>query len=104
MATSGSAYLADYGNSRIVIVERKSLEVLYQFGNLGEKPGEFRGSAPPGRRFEGNIYTAEVSPGNRAQRFVYRDIVNDSVERVDGAAAGGACEVRIGAQSLEPGA
>ena len=65
-------YLADYGNSRIVIVERKSLEVLYQFGNLGEKPGEFRGPHHLAVDSKGNIYTAEVSPGNRAQRFVYK--------------------------------
>ena len=65
-------YLADYGNSRIVVVERKSLEVLYQFGNLGEKPGEFRGPHHLAVDSKGNIYTAEVSPGNRAQRFVYK--------------------------------
>jgi hypothetical protein len=65
-------YLADYGNSRIVIVERKSLDVLYQFGSLGEKPGEFRGPHHLAVDSKGNIYTAEVSPGNRAQRFVYK--------------------------------
>jgi DNA-binding beta-propeller fold protein YncE len=65
-------YLADYGNSRIVVVERKSLDVLYQFGNLGEKPGDFRGPHHLAADSKGNIYVAEVSPGNRAQRFVYK--------------------------------
>jgi DNA-binding beta-propeller fold protein YncE len=67
-------YLADYGNSRVVVVERKSLEVLYQFGNLGEKPGDFRGPHHLAVDSKGNIYTAEVSPGNRAQRFVSNGI------------------------------
>jgi DNA-binding beta-propeller fold protein YncE len=65
-------YLADYGNSRVVVVERKSLQVLYQFGNLGEKPGDFRGPHHLAVDSKGNIYTAEVSPGNRAQRFAYK--------------------------------
>ena len=67
-------YVADYGNSRIVVVERKSLEVLYQFGGLGEARGSFRGPHHLAVDSRGNIYTVEVAPGNRAQRFVYKGL------------------------------
>jgi DNA-binding beta-propeller fold protein YncE len=70
-------YLADYGNSRIVVVLRETLDVLYQFGGLGEKPGEFRGPHHLAVDSRGNIYTAEVSPGNRAQRFVFKGSSTD---------------------------
>ena len=69
-------YLADYGNSRIAVVDRVPLEVMYQFGGLGEKPGQFRGPHHLAVDSRGNIYTAEVSPGNRAQRFVFKGTSN----------------------------
>ena len=31
-------YTADYGNSRIVVLDRKKLEVLYQFGQRAPNP------------------------------------------------------------------
>ena len=35
-------YLADYGNSRIVVMDRKSLTVLYQFGCVALPRAIFR--------------------------------------------------------------
>jgi hypothetical protein len=67
-------YVADYGNSRIVVVERKSLTVLYQFGGLGEQRGQFRGPHHLAVDSKGNIYTVEVAPGNRPQRFVFKGL------------------------------
>ncbi|MEJ0022874.1 MAG: hypothetical protein WDN76_05120 [Alphaproteobacteria bacterium] len=37
-------YIADYGNSRIVILDRKSLKILYQFGTRAPRPASSRGS------------------------------------------------------------
>lgn len=65
-------YVADYGNSHIVVVDRKTLSVLYQFGARSAKPGDFQGIHNIAVDSKGNLYTAEVAPGARAQRFVFK--------------------------------
>jgi DNA-binding beta-propeller fold protein YncE len=67
-------YVADYGNSHIVVVDRKSLKVLYQFGVRSAKPGDFQGIHNIAVDSKGNLYTAEVAPGARAQRFVFKGL------------------------------
>jgi hypothetical protein len=68
--------VADYGNSHIAVVDRKSLQVLYQFGQRSEKPGDFQGLHHLAIDSKGNLYTGEVAPGARAQRFVYKGLSN----------------------------
>ena len=63
-------YVADYNNSHMLVLDRKSLEVLYQFGMRSERPGDFRGPHEISVDSKGNLYVAEVNPGNRAQKFV----------------------------------
>jgi len=65
-------YVADYNNSHLLVLDRRSLEVLYQFGMRSEKPGDFRGPHEISVDSKGNLYVAEVSPGNRAQKFVLK--------------------------------
>src|SRR5439155_11773236 len=65
-------YVADYGNSHIVVVNRKTLEILYEFGSRSAKPGDFQGIHNNAVDSKGNLYTAEVAPGARAQRFVFK--------------------------------
>jgi DNA-binding beta-propeller fold protein YncE len=65
-------YVADFGNSRIVVIDRKKLEVLYQFGKRGAAPGEFQGLHHIAVDSKGNLYTAEVAPGARVQRFAFQ--------------------------------
>jgi hypothetical protein len=65
-------YVADYGNSRIAVLNRKTLDVLYQFGKRSAAPGDFQGLHNLAADSKGNLYTAEVAPGNRAQKFVYK--------------------------------
>jgi hypothetical protein len=65
-------YVADYGNSRILVLDRKSLQVLYQFAQRGPKSGEFQGLHHIATDTKGNIYTGEVAPGARAQKFIFR--------------------------------
>ena len=67
-------YVADYGNSHLVVVNRKTLEVLYQFGKRSPAPGDFQGLHNLAADSKGNLYTAEVAPGNRAQKFVYKGV------------------------------
>jgi DNA-binding beta-propeller fold protein YncE len=65
-------YLADYGNSHIVVMDRESLSILYQFGVRSANPGDFQGPHHLAVDSTGNLFVAEVSPGNRVQRFVYK--------------------------------
>jgi len=63
-------YLSDLGNSHIVVLNRKTLQILYQFGKRGPQPGNFQGLHHIAVDSKGNLYTAEVAPGARAQRFI----------------------------------
>jgi hypothetical protein len=65
-------YVADYGNSHIVVLDRKTLEVLYQFGKRSAMPGDFQGVHHIAVDSKGNLYAAEVAPGARAQRFAFK--------------------------------
>ncbi len=65
-------YISDYGNSHIVVVDRKKLEILYQFGKRGAEPGNFQGIHHIATDSMGNIYAAEVAPGARAQKFNFK--------------------------------
>ena len=65
-------YVADYGNSHIAVVDRKTLQVLYQFGQRSAKPGDFQGLHHIAVDSKGNIYSGEVAPGARMQKFVFK--------------------------------
>jgi len=67
-------YVADLGNSHVVVLNRKTLQVLYQFGVRGTKPGDFQTPHHLAVDSKGNLYTAEVNPGNRAQRFLFKGL------------------------------
>jgi hypothetical protein len=64
-------YVSDLGNSHVVVLDRPTLRVLYQFGIRGAKPGEFQSPHHLAVDSKGNLYTAEVNPGNRAQKFLF---------------------------------
>jgi DNA-binding beta-propeller fold protein YncE len=67
-------YLADFGNSHIAVVDRKSLKILYQFGVRGAEPGNFQGLHHVAADSKGNLYAAEVAPGSRAQKFLFEGL------------------------------
>ena len=67
-------YVADYGNSHLLVLNRKTLDVLYQFGKRSAAPGDFQGLHNLAVDSKGNVYTAEVAPGNRAQKFVFKGV------------------------------
>ena len=67
-------YVVDMGGSKIVVVDRKSLQILYQFGNRGAAPGEFQGVHMIAIDSKGNLYTAEAEPGNRWQKFLFKGL------------------------------
>jgi hypothetical protein len=65
-------YVADFDNGQVVIVERRTLAVVGRFGNRSAKPGDFQSLHNLASDSKGNIYTAEVAPGARVQKFVPR--------------------------------
>lgn len=64
-------YAADYGNSHVLVIDRKKLKVLYQFGKRSFAPGDFAGIHKIAADSHGNLYTAEVAPAHRIQKFSY---------------------------------
>jgi DNA-binding beta-propeller fold protein YncE len=65
-------YVADFGNSRIVVMDRKSLEILYQWGTRGATPGQFQGVHMIAVDSSHDLYAAEVAPGARLQKFAFK--------------------------------
>ncbi len=65
-------YVGDYSNSHIVVVDRTSLEILNTFGKQGKEPGDFTNLHHIAADSKGNLYTAEVGQGRRAQKFVLK--------------------------------
>ena len=63
-------YLADAGNGRVHIYDRKTLEEIGKFGRIGRYAGEFIFLHNVAVDSKGNIYTAEVGTGRRVQKFV----------------------------------
>ncbi len=66
-------YVADFGGASVVVMDRRTLEVLVQFGDSSGTAGNFvlRGPHHMAVDSKGNLYTAEVHPGNRVQKFVF---------------------------------
>jgi hypothetical protein len=62
-------YVADGGNGQVVFVDRRALTVIGSTGRRGAAPGEFQGLHHIAVDSRGNLYTAEVAPGRRVQRF-----------------------------------
>ena len=50
------------------------MTILYQFGQRSAKPGDFQGIHNMAVDSKGNIYTGEVAPGARLQKFVYKGL------------------------------
>jgi NHL repeat len=60
----------DGTNQHADILHRRSLEILATWGRSGRNAGEFHWVHNVATDSEGNLYTAEVDTGKRAQKFV----------------------------------
>jgi DNA-binding beta-propeller fold protein YncE len=67
-------YVADGMNQKIWILDRKTLDVVANFGDGGRQPGQFYGVTNIATDSKGNLYTGEFYEGKRVQKFVYRGI------------------------------
>ncbi len=66
-------YNADGTNQRIQIIDREAMSVLHHFGRRGRNAGQFHWVHNLAMDSYGNLYTAEVSQGRRAQKFLMGD-------------------------------
>jgi len=62
-------YVADLADSQIVVLDRKTLDVVTTFGRPGNAPGEFGTLHHMAADSKGNLYTAEIGRGRRAQKL-----------------------------------
>lgn len=66
-------YVIDRRHQRILILDRKSLEILGSFGDgVGDAPGQFYILHDMAADSHGNVYTAEIDENSRVQKFVFR--------------------------------
>jgi hypothetical protein len=63
-------YLADAGNGKVHIFERRTMREVGAFGRIGHYAGQFVFLHNLATDSKGNLYTAEVGTGRRAQKFV----------------------------------
>jgi sugar lactone lactonase YvrE len=63
-------FLADAGNGKVHIFDRRTLEEVGAFGRIGHYAGQFVFLHNVGVDSRGNVYTTEVGTGRRVQKFV----------------------------------
>jgi len=64
-------YVANLADSQIVVLNRKTLQKVSAFGRTGSNPGEFQTLHHLATDSKGNIYTAEIGRGRRAQKLTF---------------------------------
>jgi DNA-binding beta-propeller fold protein YncE len=66
-------YVIDRRHQRILILVRKTLEMVGSFGDgVGNAPGQFYILHDMAADSHGNVYTAEINENSRVQKFVYK--------------------------------
>lgn len=65
-------FCPDFNKGTIAIVDRKTLETLGEFSSRGAAPGQLQNIHAMTIDSKWNIYTAEVAPGRRLQKFTYK--------------------------------
>jgi DNA-binding beta-propeller fold protein YncE len=65
-------FCPDFNKGTIAIVNRKTLETVGEFSSRGAAPGQLQNIHAMAIDSKWNIYTAEVAPGRRLQKFAYK--------------------------------
>jgi DNA-binding beta-propeller fold protein YncE len=63
-------FLADAGNGKVHIYDRRSLQEISSFGRIGHYAGQFVFLHNVAADSRGSVYTTEVGTGRRVQKFV----------------------------------
>jgi DNA-binding beta-propeller fold protein YncE len=74
-------FMSDGRNAKIRVIDRQTLQELYNFGEGGHYPGQFYAIHSIATDSKGNLYTTETYQGRRVQKFVAKGI--GSVPRKD---------------------
>ena len=69
-------FMSDGRNSKIRIIDRQSLQEIYNFGEGGHYPGQFYSIHSIAIDSKGNLYTTETYQGRRVQKFVAKGVGN----------------------------
>ena len=72
-AAQSCLFNPDGTNQKVWILERANLAILASFGEGGRSAGQFHWVHNLATDSNGNVYTAEVDTGKRAQKFVHGD-------------------------------
>ncbi len=67
-------FMSDGRNSKIRVIDRQSLQELYNFGEGGHYPGQFYAIHSIAIDSKGNLYTTETYQGRRVQKFVAKGV------------------------------
>jgi DNA-binding beta-propeller fold protein YncE len=67
-------FMSDGRNSKIRVIDRQSLQEIYNFGEGGHYPGQFYSIHSIAIDSKGNLYTTETYQGRRVQKFVAKGI------------------------------
>jgi DNA-binding beta-propeller fold protein YncE len=67
-------FMSDGRNSKIRVIDRQTLQELYNFGEGGHYPGQFYAIHSIAIDSKGNLYTTETYQGRRVQKFVSKGV------------------------------
>ncbi len=67
-------FMSDGRNSKIRVIDRQTLQELYNFGEGGHYPGQFYSIHSIAIDSKGNLYTTETYQGRRVQKFVAKGV------------------------------
>ena len=67
-------FMSDGRNAKIRIIDRQTLQEVYNFGEGGHYPGQFYAIHSIAIDSKGNLYTTETYQGRRVQKFVSKGI------------------------------
>jgi hypothetical protein len=67
-------YMSDGRNAKIRVIDRQSLNELYNFGEGGHYPGQFYAIHSIATDSKGNLYTTETYAGRRVQKMTNKGI------------------------------